>query len=265
MRRTLGLALALPVTLILASGVTTPEEELPAPTGSSAGPADIDPQARSRAALLAAAEPASPVASDASPPAGEVGDVGPRPDPAMERDDRSASDRSGEGFLVADVPDAGGVSGTGPRWRYSVEVDPATGLDPDDVARQIRTALTDERSWARERTLEQVAEPAKARIRIVIATPASVDALCARAGLRTVGIYSCWNGRFAALNAWRWAEGADGFDDIATYRTYLVNHEFGHGLGYGHVGCSAPGTVAPVMMQQSKGLDGCIANGWPYP
>jgi hypothetical protein len=132
---------------------------------------------------------------------------------------------------------------TGPRWRYTVEVDPGTGLDPEDVARQVRAALTDERSWARERTLEQVTDPARARIRIVVATPTTVDALCARAGLRTVGIYSCWNGRVAALNAWRWEVGAGGFEDIATYRTYLINHEVGHGFGYGHVGC--PSTWIP--------------------
>jgi hypothetical protein len=99
----------------------------------------------------------------------------------------------------------------------------------------------------------------------VVATPETVDALCARAGLRTAGIYSCWNGRFAALNARRWEVGADGFPDIATYRTYLVNHEVGHGLGYGHLGCPATGEPAPVMMQQSKGLADCVANGWPYP
>jgi hypothetical protein len=168
-------------------------------------------------------------------------------------------------FLVATVPAVGAIAGTGTRWRYTIEVESSLGMDVEVVAEQIRIALHDERSWARTRTLEQVADPGVARIRIVLASPATVDALCARAGLRTAGIYSCWNGRVAALNAWRWDVGAVGFDDVATYRTYLVNHEFGHGLGYGHVSCPGTGSIAPVMMQQSKGLGACVANGWPYP
>jgi hypothetical protein len=168
-------------------------------------------------------------------------------------------------FLIAPVPEGGAVAGSGRRWRYTVEVEAGLGIDPTTLAGEIRTALNDERSWARTRTLEQVSDPSQARIRIVLASPGTVDELCGRAGLRTAGIYSCWNGRFAALNSWRWEAGADGFEDLVTYRTYLVNHEFGHGLGYGHVGCPTEGALAPVMMQQSKGHDGCIANGWPYP
>jgi hypothetical protein len=99
----------------------------------------------------------------------------------------------------------------------------------------------------------------------VIATPGTIDALCAAAGLDTAGVFSCWTGRVAALNSWRWENGAAGFPDVSSYRTYLVNHEVGHALGYGHRRCPGPGALAPVMMQQSKGLDGCIANGWPYP
>jgi len=169
---------------------------------------------------------------------------------------------SAEGFHVAPGGTAGG---TGPRWRYTVEVEPATGLDLAEVARQVTRSLHDPRSWTRNRTLEQVDDPTAARIRLVVATPDTVDRLCAQVGLRTVGIFSCWNGQFAALNAWRWEEGAAGFSDLDAYRTYLVNHEFGHGLGYGHVGCPSRGAPAPVMMQQSKGLAGCQPNGWPYP
>jgi hypothetical protein len=287
MRRTLSLALALPATLVLLSGATTPStagnaaadpgvdtgatveavEAVAAPTGA------VEPPSRTQREDLTARDPGpqpgpSPTADpEVSPPAGEAGeasDVGVPGDVIPDRGP-TTPERSGEGFLVAGIPEAGAVAGSGPRWRYTVEVDPATGLDPDDVARQVRAALHDERSWARERTLEQVDDPARARIRVLVATPETVDRLCARVGLRTVGIYSCWNGRFAALNGWRWEVGAGGFDDVTTYRTYLVNHEFGHGLGYGHIGCPAAGAPAPVMMQQSKGLGGCIANGWPYP
>lgn len=266
MLRTSGLLIALPVALITLGGTSGPAPDALAPSSpapeASAAPA---PPPVAGAIEVARDEVATPTVSVPAPAAGEASDVetAPEPDGARTRSERV--DRTEDGFVVAAVPEAGGVAGSGPRWRYTIEVDPAAGLDADDVARQVRTALQDGRSWSRDRTLEQVDDPARARIRIVVAAPDTVDVLCARAGLRTVGIYSCWNGRFAALNARRWEVGAEGFDDISRYRTYLINHEFGHGLGYGHVGCPSSGATAPVMMQQSKGLAGCLANGWPHP
>jgi hypothetical protein len=233
----------------------TPE----APARPSTSPGSPDASAVPTGEGTLAAGPADGAEGTADTPPADAGstDAAPRPG--------SAPGPVDQGFLVAAVPATGPIAGTGTRWRYTVEVEASLGLDVEEVAEQVRAALHDERSWARTRTLEQVADPGAARIRIVLASPATVDALCARAGLRTAGIYSCWNGRIAALNAWRWDVGSVGFDDVATYRTYLVNHEFGHGLGYGHVGCPGAGRTAPVMMQQSKGHGGCIANGWPYP
>jgi len=261
MRRTLLLVLALPALLV---GVGP----------KAGGGSDAEPAAVVRPAVLAApgdtSDGAAPAA--AAPARDRVGSAEFGADRTPEvtlREGSTGADgqarvarTSREGFLVAR---GGLVSGAGPRWRYTVEVEPATGLDLDVVAAKVVEALHDDRSWTATRTLEQVEDPDTARIRLLIATPETVDRLCAEVGLRTVGIFSCWNGRFAALNAWRWDAGAAGFDDLDTYRTYLVNHEFGHGLGYGHIGCPAAGSRAPVMMQQSKGLGGCAANGWPYP
>ncbi|MDR1634340.1 MAG: DUF3152 domain-containing protein [Bifidobacteriaceae bacterium] len=81
--------------------------------------------------------------------------------------------------------------------------------------------------------------------------------------------YSCRVGRDVVINQDRWLHGAlpgalDGLD-IGVYRAMVVNHEVGHWLGHDHTGCPGPGQEAPLMMQQSKGLDGCTANQYPLP
>ena len=277
MRRTVALVLAVPAAIALLA----PSQATPAPSGSAsdgvAGAADP-----TRSPLPAPVPAIAPAPVEGSDPAGTSADAaaaldGDTPDALPEP---GASDGGGPtgpsgpepssppveaAFVVAPVPEAGGLAGSGPRWRYTVEVDPTLDVDPAQLAAEVRAALHDPRSWARDRTMEQVADPSRARIRVVLAPPPVVDELCGRVGLDTAGVYSCWTGRFAMLNAWRWDAGADGFPDLATYRTYLVNHEVGHGLGFGHEDCPGPEELAPVMMQQSKGLGGCIANGWPHP
>ena len=278
MRRTLALLLALPLSLAALAAVGSPDtlerdavaaapvtvaptpvapepapSPAPGPTDGSAATSEEGPYSEA-----AAADAEGTVDEPQADPQGP--EVGPPPPPREEREGPVEAT-----FLIASVPESGAVAGTGRRWRYTIEVEPGLGIDPDELAVEVRAALTDDRSWARTRTLEQVGDPSAARIRVVLASPDTVDELCGRVGLRTAGIFSCWNGRFAALNSWRWENGADGFPDITTYRNYLVNHEFGHGLGYGHVGCPAAGAPAPVMMQQSKGVGACVANGWPYP
>lgn len=169
---------------------------------------------------------------------------------------------SPEGFHVAPGT---AEAGEGPRVTYTVEVEPSVDVDLLAVAAVVEAALHDPRSWASEVDLQRVDDVDSATIRILLAEPSTVDERCGDAGLDTGGRFSCWNGTFAALNAMRWEHGADDFDDLTTYRRYLVNHEFGHGLGHGHEDCTRPGASAPVMMQQTKGTGGCEANGWPYP
>lgn len=181
----------------------------------------------------------------------------PRPAPV-------ATEETPDGFIAASSQGPIVGAGGGRLVTYRVEVEP--GLDLQELVRQVDAILGDPRSWTADGDvrLQRVAHDPD--LRVVLASPAIVDERCARAGLRTNGWFSCFDGSAAMLNLDRWTQGTWRFPgDLHTYRTYLVNHEVGHGLGHGHVGCPARGAPAPVMMQQTKGLDGCAVNPWPHP
>jgi hypothetical protein len=78
--------------------------------------------------------------------------------------------------------------------------------------------------------------------------------------------WSCRVGRYVIINQERWKHASPAWNragrSLRDYRHLVVNHETGHWLGRGHVGCGGHGP-APVMMQQSKGTGGCRFNPWP--
>jgi len=151
-----------------------------------------------------------------------------------------------------------------PMIRFSVEVGDGVDLERDELARFVVDTLGDGRSWIRRGAgFELVDEGGD--VTIIVALPDRVDELCAP--LQTNGRFSCARNGWIAFNSLRWFGATDDWPaDLETYRRYLVNHEVGHYIvGPGHESCPGAGELAPVMMQQTKGLDGCVANGWVDP
>lgn len=163
------------------------------------------------------------------------------------------------------VKGEGDVMGDGPLTTFAVEVEKGLPGRTVDFADAVEEILGDDRSWGNDgdRSLQRV-DGDDADIRVLLAAPDTVDRLCAP--LNTNGYVSCANGNRAIINQNRWVSGVEDFgDDLETYRIYLINHEVGHTLGHGHVDCPGEGELAPVMQQQTLGLQGCEANGWVYP
>ena len=240
---TVTVTLALVATLALASG-----------QGSEARPADTGSDA--------AAGSESSASADARVAAAEQRPTTPTPVP-----ERAVSQAgSGELSIVAGRSAAPDVPGRLVRYRVLVEDGLTVRGEPVDgraFARVVHRVLTDDRGWqpidgvAFQRVSGEVAD-----VDVVLASPDTTDAMCAPLG--TEGWLSCFNGYATVLNARRWFSGVDSYgDDLVNYRRYLVSHEVGHYLGHQHVDCPAPGAVAPVMVQQTKGLFGCTKGPWP--
>lgn len=195
------------------------------------------------------------------------------------------------------VPGKGKVVGEdGKLYRYTVEVE--DGIDPssyggdDAFATMVEGTLSDPRSWTGDGKVrfQRIGKPEQADFRISLTTPGTNHKpdIC---GYSIRYESSCYRRSIdrVVINLARWVRGAKAFNaDMGTYRQYAINHEVGHALGNGHVGCGRTDSLAPVMMQQSFGVandyvaklngadptnygavpkDGkvCKPNAWPNP
>jgi Protein of unknown function (DUF3152) len=176
----------------------------------------------------------------------------------------------GDGTLHPVLVPGSDSAGGGRVVRYAFEVEGGLAIDRASAAKIVGAALRDPRGWQQvdgvrfvQVTPQQRAKGTKPDVTISLVSPAKTDAMCAP--LQTKGTWSCANKDHAVLNYRRWAQGTPSYagKSLGDYRSYVVNHEVGHELGHPHVTCGGKGKLAAVMMQQSKGLDGCKVNVWP--
>ena len=246
---------ALPIFVVMSCGLTVAAERLkadepPARVATGALPtATVTPAAprspKPRPARTATPAPRPVRTPTPAPPAR------PAPPPYY-----------GSGTLLV-VPGSSAVHGRGPLRRFTVEVESGLGEPPAAFARAVERVLFDERSWGGAGRLSfQRVSSGPVSFRVVLASPSLTDRLCRP--LDTGGVLSCYMRGRAVLNALRWHTGAASYaGDLAAYRVYMVNHEVGHALGHGHRYACGAGGLAPVMIQQTKGLRGCRRNPWP--
>jgi hypothetical protein len=224
---------------------------------------DVRPDADTTRAPAVAAVQAGPQRAASPSPARPV----PRARVTARRHPASAlpaKPRPPSGQLAAAGTDRPARPGAGRLVRYRVEVESSLRVDRAQFARAVHRTLTAPRGWQRVDRVRfaQVSGRARADFAVALATPDTTDRLCRP--LLTRGRTSCWNGSRAVINSRRWIGGAATYgSDLRGYRDYLISHEVGHALGHGHRGCPRTGEPAPVMVQQTKSLQGCQANPWP--
>lgn len=176
--------------------------------------------------------------------------------------------------------------------RYSVEVENGIDTTPyggdTAFATMVDATLADPRGWAKDNRYKFVHVPADSRpdTRIQLTSLSTAAELCGAELETETSCHTRITGESTVLlNEARWVRGALPFEgDLGNYRQYLINHEFGHAIGYAeHQACGGDKELAPVMMQQTLSLNNaellklspeevypdeditCNPNPWPYP
>jgi len=105
---------------------------------------------------------------------------------------------------------------------------------------------------------EQIHDKHKARVLIRLSTTETINKVC---GFSESLSCAELHGKHMYLNSERWFHGAPNSKlDLENYRQYMVSHEMGHILGKEHVKCPGLGKKAPIMLQQTRGIEKCIPN-----
>jgi hypothetical protein len=145
-------------------------------------------------------------------------------------------------------------------FTYTLGRRSASASDMRTFGRMARDTFSDGRGWSLAGHMTFTRAAADGDFRMVLASPASVAATSPYCSAS----YSCRVGDLVLVNDLRWHKPPSAWTrSLHAYRHYLINHEVGHWLGLSHTTCAGAGSTAPVMLQQSKSLDGCHANAWP--
>ena len=235
------------------------DEEVRSAGSSSASAVAADDSGAASPSDSGAEGPSDAGGATAEAPTPEAEGDGPADDAEMVR-----SGTVGEGTWAFASPSPSPAMAEGMAVRtYAVRVEDGIGVSAEEASTEIARILADPRGWQELESVSfhQVATSEEAEFMISLGSPPTVDELCLPA--KTGGTWSCRIGPDVALNSDRWLHATPSYDDLAEYRAYMINHEVGHFLGHGHARCGGVELPAPVMLQQSMDLEGCLPNAWP--
>ncbi|MET7952265.1 DUF3152 domain-containing protein [Micromonospora sp. NPDC005324] len=166
------------------------------------------------------------------------------------------------------------VGRAGRLLRYRVAVEYGANENVGEFADAVEATLSDRRSWigGGDLRLQRVPRGDSYDFTVFLVTSGTAREMCAAVwvDIRVYGepFTSCRGQGKVIINLDRWKLSVDHFVEakvsLDIYRKYVINHEVGHELGNAHQRCPGAGMPAPVMMQQTLFLKGCMANPWPY-
>lgn len=138
--------------------------------------------------------------------------------------------------------------------------------DLEEFRKIVAQTYADPRGWIRAGVKFTEVESG-GQLHVILASGAEVKAVSPVVCSEKL---SCRVGNMALINDDRWMNATDSYNEVGAslheYRQMVINHETGHYLGHDHIEkCDTPGTLDPIMLQQSSGLRGCKYNPWPLP
>jgi hypothetical protein len=147
---------------------------------------------------------------------------------------------------------------------YCTAVNGVPASELDDLIGKLAATYSDTRGWNNNGKIAFKHVASGCEYKVVIAAPnlmTSYGAICDN-------YYNCQVGNSVIVNNDRWLYATDPWkktgQNLETYRLLIINHETGHRLGFrDNPTCPGAGQPAPVMMQQSIDLKGCVFNTWP--
>jgi hypothetical protein len=137
--------------------------------------------------------------------------------------------------------------------------------DVDPLFKSKASEILNKSDWHKYHTIIESGSPETADIHIHLVRRKALDKYHDKVDLYPSGKRIRWSittqGRHnkpqVFIDEFNWLEGVpESGLSVDDYRTYVVNHEFGHGLGYDHVPCDATtqkNGVCPVMYQSTRG------------